>query len=278
VATPGVDVLPDASTETGDLPRVLELAAVPGGKLRYMLTVREMIGRDARYTATGQLVTVDTARPTAPVLEELPFAGHLWALDEARTLIAVPGGVLGRGVEYAGALPPEPGSARADDDGISENEVPYEQIFCDQPDVTGQTIVVPCVTGIMLSIDSSKPTPGGSHCNGGWSYSVSLVENTFSWAKCLEGASPTDPWELDRGEHELTDAELSALVDSLKVLTLSSTTACAGPDDAPQKTAWITTRNAQTKYLDSYYGCVLEELFVDHIDEALDLLDAMAHE
>jgi hypothetical protein len=171
---------------------------------------------------------------------------------------------------------PSTGVGGSTETGITTNPVPYDQIFCDAPDVTGQTIVVPCVTAIELSSDWGKPTPGGSHCNGGYFYTVSVVTNTFTWLKCLEGANPDDPWEPDSGTHELTDDQTAALVDSLKVMTLSSATDCAGMDDVPLKTAYITTRTALSKYTDSHYGCYLQEIFVDHIDDALAIVDAMA--
>jgi hypothetical protein len=159
--------------------------------------------------------------------------------------------------------------------GITTNSVPYDQIFCDAPDVTGQTIVVPCVTRIELSSDWGKPTPGGSHCNGGNFYTVSVVTNTFSWFKCPED-DPNTPWEPDDGTRALTDDQVAALVDSLKVMTLSSATECAGMNDVPLKTAYITTRTAVSKYTDSHYGCYIQEIFVDHIDDALAILDGMA--
>jgi hypothetical protein len=59
-------------------------------------------------------------------------------------------------------------------------------------------------------------------------------------------------------------------------MTLSSATECAGMDDVPRKTAYITTRSAISKYTDSHYGCFVQEIFVDHIDEALAIVDAMA--
>lgn len=160
--------------------------------------------------------------------------------------------------------------------GITTNSVPYAEIFCDAPDVTGQTIVVPCVTAIELSSDWGKASPGGSHCNGGNLYTISVVTNTFSWFKCLEGANPDDPWEPDDGMRELTDDQTAALVDSLEVMTLSSATDCAGMNDVPLKTAYITTRAAVSKYTDSHYGCYTQEIFVDHIDDALAIVEAMA--
>lgn len=168
------------------------------------------------------------------------------------------------------------GAGGSTETGITTNSVPYERIFCDAPDVTGQTVVVRCVTGIELSSDWGKAPPGGSHCNGGSFYTLSVVTNTFSWLKCLEGASPDDPWEPDSGEHDLTDEQTAALVDSLEVMTLSSATECAGMDDVPLKTAYITTRTAVSKYTDSHYGCYVPEIFVDHIDDALAIVDAMA--
>lgn len=276
-ATPDIDIIPGPSTDFTKLPRVHDLFAIPGNKLRYLRTNDWLMSGEQRHLATSVLLTVDATNTSAePEIEELPVWGPLWSLDDARTFVAFPGGVLSRGVTHE-PIELTVGSPGGNADGITTSPVPYEQIFCPLPDITGQTLVVPCALEVGVTIyNYDDPPTQTSRCNTvRTSYRVSVLENRFSWSHCTQTDALDDQGTVTSGGRDLSDSELSALLDQLKVMTLSSATECTGPNDIATKYGYVMTRTASGKYTDSAYGCTFEGIFVDHIDDAIAIFESM---
>ena len=181
------------------------------------------------------------------------------------------GGPAGAGAAGAGGASGNVASGGAGGGSGDAGADPY----CRPASKSGDAIVVPCATTIELSKDWGQPAPGGSHCNGGWSYTLDVARRELSWFKCLVGQSESDPWTLTTGTKDFSPSELAALLRSFSVLEVTTLLPCHTSE--PTKTAYVSTITGTYAYEDDELACPYGagvHMYVSNIDVAFDALDA----
>jgi hypothetical protein len=106
------------------------------------------------------------------------------------------------------------------------------------------------------------PAPTGSACPavGVGTYTLTVADKGLAWHICTSGALYT---YVD-GMRTLNDADYASLITALKGVALSTSTSCGA--DKSVETLTVTTPSAETTYLDSFYVCAHQGIYVDGID------------
>ena len=115
------------------------------------------------------------------------------------------------------------------------------------------------------------PPPTGSTCGSGVaSYTFTVGDGHFAWHVCTSGAVYT----FVDGARTLTVDEQASLTSSWKMVTLNSQTHCGG--DMSVRTLTISRPGGDTTYLDSFYSCRNMGIYVDGIDQLMQVATALA--
>jgi hypothetical protein len=121
--------------------------------------------------------------------------------------------------------------------------------------------------------------PAGSACAyGAQKYAVQIATKAFTFQRCTEGATPTDPLVLATGSRTLTAAELATVDAAMKALTPPKDAKACGADKGVYTVA-VTSPRGEATFYDSFYACSGGgKTYVDNIDgvfEAFRLLAPM---
>ena len=119
-----------------------------------------------------------------------------------------------------------------------------------------------------------SPTPAGSDCPdaGAGSFTVTVADRKLTWDYC-------EP-QTGAGNTQLTDsrtlppAELQSVITAAKGVTLSTRTDCGA--DKPSEKLEISTPEGTKEYLDDFYACDKQGVYVANIDTVSSLLSRLA--
>lgn len=110
------------------------------------------------------------------------------------------------------------------------------------------------------------PAPQGSECQSGQAtYTLTVSTRAFTWQTCQ--ATSSAPYTWSTGQRVLDQAELDALVSTLKAVSISKQDTCGA--DKSDLTLQVTTPTATHDYLDDFYACNHAGVYVTGIDEVL---------
>ena len=118
------------------------------------------------------------------------------------------------------------------------------------------------------------PTPAGSDCadSGVGTFTVSVADRKLSWDYCA--------YQMAGGNKHLTDArtltanEFQSVVSAVKAVAISTKTDCGA--DKPTEKLQITTPASTKEYLDDFYACSKQGVYITNIDAVFDVLYHLA--
>jgi hypothetical protein len=121
--------------------------------------------------------------------------------------------------------------------------------------------------------------PAGSACAyGAQKYAVDLATKAFTYERCTNGATATDPLVLAKGGRTITSVELGTIDAAMKGLTPPKDPKACGADKGVY-TVIVTSPRGDATFYDSFYACNGGgKSYVDNIDgvfEAFRLLAPM---
>lgn len=137
------------------------------------------------------------------------------------------------------------------------------------PDGATTTGVWPADATKMVAEDHgggfTGPAPAGSTCPtlrlG--TYTLTTADKRLAWHICQ--VMPAGAlYQFVDGARTLTDAELAAMVAALRGISISTRTICGA--DKENLTLTVTTPTGDSQYLDSFYICLHQGVYVDGID------------
>jgi len=110
------------------------------------------------------------------------------------------------------------------------------------------------------------PAPQGSECQSGQAtYTLAVSTRSFTWQACQTAAMA--PYTWSSGQRVLEQAELDAVVRTLKAVSISMRDTCGA--DKSTLTLQVTTPTGTHDYLDDFYACDHAGVYVTGIDELL---------
>jgi hypothetical protein len=119
------------------------------------------------------------------------------------------------------------------------------------------------------------PTPVGSPCAypSVGIFTLTVADQRLTWRTCQR--SPTSSlYEFVDGARTLTGGEMSMVVTALDLVTISKATSCGA--DKQTLTLTVTTARKEITYLDDFYSCEKQGIYVQNIDGVLSLVRALA--
>jgi hypothetical protein len=109
----------------------------------------------------------------------------------------------------------------------------------------------------------TPPPPAGSECNGQSKYTLDVAAKKVSWEVCKRVDWVT-PFTKETGTTQLNASQLAKINAAMNGVTLAGHDICGA--DKPLLQISVTAGGATKTYKDSFYSCMGDGLYVDHID------------
>ena len=118
--------------------------------------------------------------------------------------------------------------------------------------------------------------PTGSACSYGvGSYTFTVADNKLVWHYCNSATAPANtPFTFIDGSRVLTTSERDMLVAALKAVVPSTSSLC-GADKSTRRLT-ITRPAGASVYLDGFYACLHQGVYVDGIDTVMSVAGNLA--
>src|SRR5258708_1769943 len=119
------------------------------------------------------------------------------------------------------------------------------------------------------------PAPAGSDCSGlgVGTYTFTIADSKLAWHVCQSTGG--QPYHNTDGARVLSSNETAMLVAALKAVTISTRTTC-GADKGDLKLS-VTTPADEKTYLDDFYACSKNGVYVSDIDGVFTASTTLAH-
>jgi hypothetical protein len=116
--------------------------------------------------------------------------------------------------------------------------------------------------------------PAGAACRfqGEGSYTVTVADKQLVWKVCQAFVAPT--YTYREGTRTLDDGEFDRVLAALGKVQLTTRTSCGA--DKASLSLRVTTPAGEKEYLDSFYLCAKQGIYVDEIDGVFSVLDMLA--
>jgi hypothetical protein len=113
------------------------------------------------------------------------------------------------------------------------------------------------------------PPPAGSACQWSGTYTLTVATKNLAWRLCQPPA-PGAPYQLVISQRTLTDFERDALVAALDKVAVSTAPSCGA--DKGVLALKVTTVEGEKEYLDNFYACLKQGVYVTNIDGVFQVL------
>jgi hypothetical protein len=111
--------------------------------------------------------------------------------------------------------------------------------------------------------------PAGSACQWSGTYTLTVATKNLAWRLCQPPA-PGAPYQLVISQRTLTDFERDALVAALDKVAVSTAPSCGA--DKGVLALKVTTAAGEKEYLDNFYACLKQGVYVTNIDGVFQVL------
>ena len=112
--------------------------------------------------------------------------------------------------------------------------------------------------------------PPGSKCQGGAAYTMTVADKNLAWRLCQSPSPGLLPYEIVVGHRMLTTAEFSALTGALDKVVITTGPSCGA--DKPVLALKVTTPPGEREYLDDFYACLKQGVYVAGLDGVFQVL------
>jgi hypothetical protein len=111
--------------------------------------------------------------------------------------------------------------------------------------------------------------PAGSACQWSGTYTWTVATKNLAWRLC-QPAAPGAPYQTVVGQRVLTDFERDALVAALAKVAVTTAPSCGA--DKGILALKVTTPAGEKEYLDNFYQCQKQGVYVTNIDGVFQVL------
>ena len=111
--------------------------------------------------------------------------------------------------------------------------------------------------------------PQGSCALEPSTFTLTFSDHEFAWQLCNSGSTM-----VAISQRKLTDTEYAAYVELLRKVSVSHSSGCGA--DKPAYSLKVSTPSGDHEYLDSFYACNKQGVYVDGLDELLQAARALA--
>jgi hypothetical protein len=111
--------------------------------------------------------------------------------------------------------------------------------------------------------------PAGSACQWSGTYTLTVATKNLAWRLC-QPAAPGGPYQMVVSQRVLTDFERDALVTALAKVAVTTAPSCGA--DKGVLALKVTTPAGEKEYLDNFYQCQKQGVYVTNIDGVFQVL------